>query len=314
MRLGIALPHYDFSYPDGRAASVGAVVDWAVRAESLGFDSVWLSDHFFLDLGRYGGPSRRFGSVEPLTTLGAIACATTRVRLGTLVLCYAFRHPAMLAKQAASLDAASGGRLDLGVGAGWYEEEFAATGIPFPPVGERVSALREYLVVLGEMLGGESVQKPRPPLWVGSKGGPRMLRTIAQHADGWNTVWRWAPDAYAALSRRLDETCESAGRDPGTVRRSVGLLCLVGEDEQDVASRWRGLQQWTPGGALDGASLKEFAADTLTGTPEQCAARIQEFTAIGVEEIIVSFASLPFAVHDGDQLEIFAHAIAPALR
>ncbi|MCA1833616.1 MAG: LLM class flavin-dependent oxidoreductase [Actinomycetota bacterium] len=333
MKVGIALPHYDFSFPDGRRASVEATTEWAVRAEELGYDSVWLSDHFFLDLARYGGPSQRYASVEPLTTLASIAAATKRVRVGTLVLCYAFRHPSMLAKEAASLDALSGGRLDLGLGAGWYEDEFTAMGIPFPPVGERVSALREYVQVVGGILGDAPftfagahfqvlkapgdpppVQRPRPPIWIGSKGGARMLRTIAEHADGWNTVWRWTPAAYADVAAKLDAACAQAGRDPSSVRRSVGLLCLVGNDGKDLARRWDALQRWSPGGALDDTSLETFAADTLTGTPDECVARIKEFAALGVEEVILSFAALPFAVADPEHVEIVAREIIPVVR
>lgn len=333
MRVGIALPHYDFSYPDGRPASVSATVGWAVRAEELGFDSVWMSDHFFLDLTKYGGPATRFGSVEPLTALAVAAAGTRRVRLGTLVLCYAFRPPATLAKVAAALDQASGGRLDLGLGAGWYEAEFTAMGIPFPPAGQRVSAFIEYVRIVAGMLAGERtsvdgayytvreapndprpVQHPRPPVWIGSKGGARLMRLIAESADGWNTVWRWTPEAYAGAAATLDRACERAGRDPKTVRRSLGLTCLVGTDPEDLDARWHALQRWTPGGALNGTTLQGFGRDTLTGTPEACVERIRAFEALGVEEIILSFASLPFSIYDPEQVEIVAEQVIPALR
>ena len=118
MKVGVALPHYDFSYPDGRKADLEATISFARRAEELGFDSVWISDHFFLDLSRYGGAPERHRSLEALTTLSSIAVETERVRLGTLVLCEAFRHPPVLAKMATTLDIVSNGRLDLGLGAG----------------------------------------------------------------------------------------------------------------------------------------------------------------------------------------------------
>src|SRR5213594_2547595 len=107
MKVGIALPHYDFSYPDGRPADLDETVRFAQWAEELGFDSVWVSDHFFLDLSRYGGAPSRHSSLEAMTTLSAIAVETERVRLGTLVLCYAFRHPPVLARMAATLDVVS---------------------------------------------------------------------------------------------------------------------------------------------------------------------------------------------------------------
>jgi alkanesulfonate monooxygenase SsuD/methylene tetrahydromethanopterin reductase-like flavin-dependent oxidoreductase (luciferase family) len=123
MRFGLALPHYGFSLPSGEV-SVAEVVAWAERAERLGFDSVWVSDHFFYSFARYGGDPTPIPSLEPLTTLAAVAAATGRVRIGTLVLCAAFRHPALLAKEVAAIDLLSGGRLDLGLGAGWLAEEF----------------------------------------------------------------------------------------------------------------------------------------------------------------------------------------------
>jgi probable F420-dependent oxidoreductase len=215
MKVGVALPHYDFSYPDGRKADLEATIDFAQRVEELGFDSVWVSDHFFLDLARYGGSTERHASLEAMTTLAAVAMETERVRLGTLVLCEAFRHPPLLAKMAATLDIVSNGRLDLGVGAGWYEEEYRAYGYEFPPVGVRMERLRETVQILAGMLSQERfsfagrhyrvedapndpppVQQPRPPVWVGGKGGPRLMRIVAEGADGWNTVWRWSPDAY----------------------------------------------------------------------------------------------------------------------
>ena len=120
MRIGLALPHYDFSIPGVHPIGFDPVADVAVRAERLGFDSVWMSDHFFASLGRYGGGHERYGSLEPLSTLAALAALTDRVRLGTLVLSAGFRHPAIVAKSAAAIDRLSGGRMELGLGAGWF--------------------------------------------------------------------------------------------------------------------------------------------------------------------------------------------------
>lgn len=334
MRIGLALPHYDFSLPGGGSITFARTAEVAREAERLGFDSVWISDHFFLSLARYGGPPEPRGSLEPLTTLAALAVATERVRLGTLVLCAPFRHPAILAKTASAIDLLSGGRLDLGLGAGWYREEFEAFGVPFGTVGERFVILEESLRVLGALFGEEEpatfegrlfhlreaynhprpAQRPRPPLWVGAKGGDRSLRLAARHADGWNTVWRWAPDAYAGRVRRAYEICEEEGRDPSTLRLSVGLYSIVGEDLDDLASRFRAMQGWMPGGAFDGEHIDTFAADTLTGTPEQVLERLAAFAALGVEEMIVSPAPLPFAVPDLSMLGIWAEGIIPRAR
>ncbi|MGH2783794.1 MAG: TIGR03560 family F420-dependent LLM class oxidoreductase [Actinomycetota bacterium] len=332
MKVGLALPHYDFSYPDGRAADLEATIGYARRAEDLGFDSVWVSDHFFLDLSKYGGSQERQASLEAMTTLAAIAMETERVRLGTLVLCEAFRLPPLLAKMAATLDIVSGGRLDLGVGAGWYEDEYLANGYTFPPVGERMARLRETVIILAGMLSQPRfsfegryyrvedapnepppVQHPRPPVWVGGKGGPRLMRIVAEAADGWNTVWRWTPEAYAERVAELERACAKISRDPATVSRSLGLYTVVGSDEKDLERRWRDVAERAPIDA-SGIALDAFAADTLTGTTDACIARIKEFEALGVEQLVCSFGLVPFMISSDDQVELFARDVLPAVR
>ena len=334
MRFGLALPHYDFSYPDGAPLLWERLAASARRAEDLGFDSVWISDHFFLSLGRYGGPDEPYGSAEPLTTLAGLAEVTERVRIGTLVLGSGFRHPALLAKAAVTIDLLSGGRLDLGLGAGWYEDEYRAFGYRFGTLGERFEILEETMEVLGLLFGEKEpvtwegrhfrleeaycrprpVQDPRPPLVVGGKGGPRLLRLVARRGDGWNTVWAWTPDAYAERARALDEACRREGRDPATVGRSLGLYTLVGEDERDLVARYRALQRWTPGGGLDGELLEDWGRDKLVGTPDAMVERLASFAALGVGEFIVSAASLPFAIYDESMVELFASSVIPAAR
>jgi alkanesulfonate monooxygenase SsuD/methylene tetrahydromethanopterin reductase-like flavin-dependent oxidoreductase (luciferase family) len=145
-----------------------------------------------------------------------------------------------------------------------------------------------------------------PPVWLGSKGGPRALTLAARLADGWNTVWRWTVEDYRERAAELERICEREGRDPATVRRSVGLYTLAGEDERDLDARFRALQQWAPGGSLDGTSVAQYARGGLVGTP---AAR---FSDLGVEEIIVNAASVPFAVYDPSMLELFSEAVIRA--
>ena len=334
MRVGLALPHYDFSFPDGRPVSWEGIAAWGKRAEQLGFDSIYVSDHFFLTLERYGGSSDPYGSVDPLMALAALATATERVRLGTLVLGSGFRHPAMVAKSAVTIDHLSGGRLDLGLGAGWYEDEYRALGYDFGSLGQRFEILEESVEVLSLLFGEKEpvtwqgqhfhldeaycrprpLQEPRPPLWIGGKGGPRLLRLVARRADGFNTVWAWTPEAYATRARALDELCEREGRDPRTVKRSVGLYTVLGEDERDVEERWRRIQAWVPGGGFDDADLASWGRDKLVGTPEQVLERMAAFAELGVEEMIVSFGPLPFAIPDEEMVDLFAERVIPQAR
>src|SRR5262249_29213992 len=137
-----------------------------------------------------------------------------------------------------------------------------------------------------------------PPIWIGGKGGPRQFRLVARHAAGWNSVWRWAPDPFGERVRELRRVAESEERDPSTVRVSLGLYALVGEDEADVAARFKALQAWTPGRGIDGVTLDAYATDTLTGTVDACVETLSRFAEHGVEELIVSPASLPFAIFD----------------
>jgi probable F420-dependent oxidoreductase len=330
MRIGLALPHYDFSFPDADRVTWKGVADAALRAEALGFDSVWVSDHFFLDLARYGGSERLAGTVEPFTALAGLAVVTKRVRLGTLVACAAFRHPGIIAKMATATDLLSAGRFDLGLGAGWYEREFRSFGYPFGDTGERFRQLEETVRAVRALFGegpvdmeGEFVHlsgafnRPRPaqvdgpPIWIGGKGGARLLKLVVEHAAGWNTVWRWSPEGYADRIQALERIAKDHGRDPSTVRRSVGLYTLVGRDDRDLAARFAALQRWTPGGALDGSSVEEYATDTLTGTPQECVTRLRRFADLGVEEVIVSAASLPFAVFDWGMVELIAETVIP---
>jgi probable F420-dependent oxidoreductase len=332
MRLGLALPHYDFSFPDSGPLSWVRLRDAAVRAERLGFDSAWVSDHFFLTLARYGGDDEPRGSLEPMTSLAALATATSTIRLGTLVL-GPFRHPGLLAKMATVVDLVSGGRFDLGIGAGWYEDEFRAFGYEFGSTGERFALLEETLAVLrllfsegpasfaGEHLHLDGAfnhpapaQRPGPPVWLGAKGGPRSLRLAARHADGWNTVWRWTVEDYAERVAEARRACEREGRDPATLRLSVGLYALVGTDRADLARRYEALRRWMPGRALDDEPLERFANGALVGTIEEAAEAVGRFAELGVDEIIVSPASLPFAVGDWDEVELLATALLPRIR
>jgi probable F420-dependent oxidoreductase len=330
MRFGLSLPHYGFSLPTGQITFADAA-GWGRRAEALGFDSVWVSDHFFYSFARYGADPSPIASLEPLTTLAGVAAVTDRVRLGTLVLCAAFRHPALLAKAATSIDLVSGGRLDLGLGAGWMTEEFEAFGYRFGSPGERFAVLEETVDVLKKLFGGEAVThdgptvtlreavlRPAPdrppPLWVGGKGGPRLLRLAARRADGWNMVWRISPEAYAPKVSDVRAACEAEDRDPATFGLSVGLYSLLGEDEATSRAAFEHGRAAAPGDAMTSDDYESWRADTLSGTPEQVLERVAAFESLGVREIIVAPWVLPFAIHEPEQVELFAdRVIAPSL-
>ena len=330
MRFGLAIPQYGFSLPGHEPIAFEVAATWARRAETMGFDSVWLSDHFFYSFGRYGADPAPIAALEPMTTLAGLAAVTSRIRLGTLVLCAPFRHPSLLAKMATTLDGISGGRFDLGVGAGWLADEFDAFGFRFGSVGERFASLEETLGVLSALQSGSPARFDGPtvslrdarllpapvggtvPVWVGGKGGPRLLRLAARFADGWNTVWRVDPGAYAERVSAARVACEAEGRDPATMRFSVGLHALVGEDEAAARAAFERGREGFPGGALDHETWASWRADTLSGSADQAMERVKELEAMGVEEIVVSPWVLPFAVHEPEVVETFARrVIAP---
>ncbi|HEX7248324.1 MAG TPA: LLM class flavin-dependent oxidoreductase [Actinomycetota bacterium] len=327
MRFGLSLPHYGFSLPDGAPITFDEMATWAQRAETMGFDSVWISDHFFYSFARYGADPSPIASLEPLTAIAGLAAVTDRIRLGTLVLGAPFRHPSILAKMATTIDGLSGGRLELGIGAGWLEEEFTAFGYAFGSVGDRFARLEETLQVLQALSSGRSVSfdgptvslrearlLPEPvlgrvPVWVGGKGGPRLLRLAARYADGWNSVWRWTPEAFGKRVAFAREACEGEGRDPGSFRSSVGLYSLIGEDEQAFADVFERAAASMPGAGMRGEDQASWRSDTLSGTPDQVLDRIGAFEAAGVEEIIVAPWVLPFAIPQPGQVDLFVDRV-----
>jgi probable F420-dependent oxidoreductase len=326
MDVGLALPQYDFSVPGESPLRWETLLGWAERAEALGFDSVWLSDHLFLDISRYGAPPGEHGCFDPLVAFAAIARCTTSVRLGTLTLCAPLRPATVLAKALATLDVVSGGRLTVGIGAGWYEAELAAAGLLLEPPGVRLARLAEHVQVLRGMFGGGPftfggryeradgarclplpVQRPAPPIWVGGKGD-RLLDLAGTHADGWNAAWIWSHEDWAAKADRLDAACERAGRDPASVTRSVGLYALTGENEADLARRFERLQALSPPGVLDHVALADWRKGRLVGTVEQVAEQVGEWRRLGVSSLILNAGAVPFALAAGDDVELLIEA------
>jgi alkanesulfonate monooxygenase SsuD/methylene tetrahydromethanopterin reductase-like flavin-dependent oxidoreductase (luciferase family) len=329
VRFGFALPQYDYSVAGEHPLRYETVEHYAQQAEDWGFDSLWLSDHLFLDLEKYGGPATRYGAFEPLATLAALARTVTRARLGTLVLCEALRPAAVLAKALATLDLVTDGRLDVGLGAGWYEPDYDAVGLAMPSPGERIDRLREALDIVGGLLGGAphtldgtyhrahhavvdppACQVPRPPLFVGGKGD-RVIRTAVEYSDGWNTCWIWTPDQYRERLAVMERACEAIDRDPSTVWRSVGLYTLCGESESDLARRFERLVDQSPPGVLDGMTVATWREGRLVGTPEQIREQVEEWSSLGVETLICGVGSVPFHVGSLDDVELVAQALRP---
>jgi probable F420-dependent oxidoreductase len=258
------------------------------QAETHGFDSIWLADHlFYRDRDE---PTR--GVWECWTMLAALAEATQRVEIGTLVLCNGLRNPAVVAKMATAVDEVSGGRLILGVGAGWNEPEYEAFGMPFD---HRVDRFDEALQILRPLLRDGRVdfagryyqarncedlpRGPRPggpPLLVGGEG-PRMLRLTAQYADLWNTGYMGKPGTMAGPLARIDAACREAGRD----RATLGITALIGLWFPD-------LQPDKPG----------FVDEPLTGTAQEIAVAMRGYAELGVQHIMFQCAPYTPAARD----------------
>jgi F420-dependent oxidoreductase-like protein len=213
-------------------------------ADALGFHSVANYDHF------YGLADPAAPTLEGWTSLAAMAAVVSRARISCLVSGVTYRHPAVLAKMAVTVDQISGGRLDFGIGAGWHEGEHRGYGIEFPSAGTRVAMLDEALTVIRRLWTEESVtfvgrfytltdalgepkpvQRPHPPIVIGGEK-PKMLRVIARHADEWNVPSLGDPQAWAETSARLDAACADVGRDPSAILRSVQLFLHPAQDGQ----------------------------------------------------------------------------------
>jgi alkanesulfonate monooxygenase SsuD/methylene tetrahydromethanopterin reductase-like flavin-dependent oxidoreductase (luciferase family) len=327
MRIGVALPQYDYSVAGERPLRFETVVEYAQLAASAGADSMWLSDHLFLDLGKYGASNEREACLDPLVTLAALARRLPQARLGTMVLLEALRPASVLAKSLASLDCISGGRVDIGLGAGWYEAEYEAIAMKMPAPPERLARLAEAVQVVSALLGGgpasfdgrfhsifdapnhpAAQQQPRPRVFVGGKGD-RLLQLAARYADGWNTCWVWTLDAYRERLRVLDDACARVARDPKTIWRTLGLYGLCGEDERDLTRRFERLRAQSPRGVLD-IDLATFRQGRLVGTIEQVREQVAEWELLGVDTLMLGVGAVPFQVGARDDVELLVHACA----
>lgn len=224
----------------------------AATGEELHYDSVWLGDHFFYSEQPF---------LECWTTLSALACATKRIRLGTQVLCNCYRHPPLVAKMAATLDVISGGRLILGLGAGWHKREYVAYGIPFRRDGIRVSRLEEAVEIIEKMwtqptttftgkhylvkdarCEPKPIQKPHPPIWIGGNGN-RILSIVARHADGCNVTFGkkkiYTTGDFKERMRILEAHCSRIGKDITDIERALSITLILGRNEGEIKKELR---------------------------------------------------------------------------
>jgi F420-dependent oxidoreductase-like protein len=300
-----------------QGADYGRLLAVARAAEELGFDAFFRSDHF-LHMGEGSGLP---GPTDSWLTLAALAVQTSRIRLGTLVTSATFRLPGLLAVAVAQADEMSGGRIELGLGAGWFEAEHAAYGVPFPPVGERFDRLAEQLEVITGLWGvpdGQTysfdgdyyqirdspgrpkpVQRPHPPIIVGGHGPKRTPRLAARYAAEFNVGFSSAAETGAQFGR-VREACDAAGRDPGSLIYSAAHLTCCGRDDAEFARRAAAIGR-------DVAGLRDIG---LTGSPAEVVDKIGHYAGHGASRIYLQILDL----HDLDHLELLATEVMPQVR
>jgi F420-dependent oxidoreductase-like protein len=318
LRFGAFSPQgWKLEYREWDAARAWArTKDLARLTEELGYDHLWVYDH--VETVPRREPTHVF---EAFTTLAALAQHTSTIKLGQLVTCAAYRNAGLLAKEAACVDVFSNGRLILGLGAGWYDREYQAYGIPFPSAGVRLQILEETLEVVKKLWTEETVTyqgkhltfdgaycdpKPiqqLPELWVGGGGEKVTLRIEARHAD--KTNWQVGLDAFVRKSELLRQYCDEIGRDFHSIVRTHGPDCRIFESEADLDA-WLASPS---GGSLrrGAAPHDEYVRDNLVGTVEQVTEKVQAFVDAGCREFVLWFRDFPAS----DSLETFAREVVP---
>ncbi|MCD6248265.1 MAG: LLM class F420-dependent oxidoreductase [Hadesarchaea archaeon] len=286
-------------------------------AETLGYDSIWFFDHF------HTVPKIEHRSVfECWTTLSALVTQTEKIKLGQIVTCNSYRNPALLAKMASILDVVSGGRLILGMGAGWYEHEYLGYGFDFPRAAERIAMLDEAVEIIKRMwtepvvnfegkyyrLRGainypKPVQKPRPPILIGGGGEKLTLKVVAKHADIYN-LWGGTLEDFRRKLEVLKRHCEKIGRNYEEIEKSYSTDVVICESEGEVQDLITELKKegWE--------ELEEIPEEKIIGTPESCIEQIEKFVELGATYFILYF-------HRAIQtrsFELFAKKVIPAFK
>ncbi|WP_169980192.1 LLM class F420-dependent oxidoreductase [Microbispora sp. H10836] len=282
----------------------------AQAAERLGFDAFFRSDHYL----RMGDGDPAPGPTDAWITLAGLARETSTIRLGTLVSAATFRLPGPLAIGVAQVDQMSGGRVELGLGTGWFEEEHTAYGIPFPSLGERFERLEEQLEIVTGLWAAakpfsfegahyrladspalpKPAQRPRPPVIIGGGGAKRTPRLVARFADEYNVPFHLPEDTAAAFDR-VRQACDDAGRE--TVLLSAAQVVCAGRDEAEVARR----------AANIGRGVDELRVNGLAGTPQEIVDKIGRFAEMGAERLYLQILDM----HDLEHLELIAAEVLP---
>ncbi len=309
-RFGLALRNF---VGPGEVPDVAGIYAYAERAEALGFESLWAWDHVLL------GVEPAFPILESITTLGAVAARTRRIKLGTGVLVLPLRNPVTAAKALGSLDVISGGRLILGVAAGWYAREFDAVGAPFKARGrqfernldillrllteERVTLKVDEFNLREAVMVPRPAQRPRPPVLIGGYVDA-VLRRVAATGDGWLTYF-YTPESFTRAWQKIQTFAREAGRDPAALTATNQLAIYVGQSRaQTTADMRRWLQtEW------DVAAWSESTIEhAIHGSVADCVAELRAHVATGVERIIL----IPYR-YQPDQVERIATEVLPAV-
>jgi F420-dependent oxidoreductase-like protein len=298
---------------DARSA-YRTMIDTAKALEEAHFDSIWLYDHFHA----IPPPPIPTPVFECWTSMMGLAQNTERVKLGQMVTCALYRNPAYLAKISSCVDVASDGRLQMGLGAGWYWDEFNAYGFGFPSNAERIGTLRDTVEIVKRMWSDEKatyegkyhsvkdalsdpkpLQRPRPPLWIGGSGPKLTLRLVAEHADYAN-FWG-LPEVWASHRDILYGHCEAVGRDPAEIRLTTHQDCMVAKDDAGLAKL---LERYGP---LWEEPKEPWVERNLVGTVQQVVDKIGSYVELGASGFITWFPTYP----DTESMELFATEVMP---
>ena len=293
MKFGVQ--HPSFSYDGKSSEIVDSLRRIVTQAERSGFDSFWVMDHFH-QIEHVGEPHEPM--LESWTTLSGLAGVTSKIRLGTLVTGNVYRHPSVVAKIGATLDVLSKGRLFMGIGAAWNEDESNAYGIPFPSTRERLERLDEAVQVIRKMwteqpadfnghfyqihgayCNPQPIQKPHPPILIGGSGEHRTLRTVAKYGDACNLFG--SPETVKKKLAILRDHCTAVGREYNSILKTKLGTVLVDKDRQTVESKVAEAYKQFPE-----PMRREFV---IYGTPEDVRQQIEEFRSVGIEYLIVNF-------------------------